>query len=83
MVRVFLDDGGEKRLVGRADIPDDVGAVYELRLFGPASIIREQFTVGTVTHLGPGRLDLAAERVILLSPGQRPELLPGWQPLAS
>lgn len=82
-VRVFLDDGGEKRLVGRADIPEDVGAVYELRLFGPASIIREQFTVGTVTHLGPGRLDLAVERVILLSPGQRPELLPGWQPLTS
>ncbi|WP_372623396.1 hypothetical protein [Falsiroseomonas sp.] len=82
-MRVFLDAGGEKRLLGRADIPDDVGAVYELRLFGPTAIIREQFTIGTITHLGPGRLDLAAERVVLLSPGQRPELLPGWQPLAS
>ncbi|MGG5819628.1 hypothetical protein [Falsiroseomonas sp. HW251] len=82
-MRVFLDDGGEQRLLGRADIPEDVGAVYELRLFGPASIIREQFTVGTVTHLGPSRHDLRAERVILLEPGQRPELLPGWQPLSS
>jgi hypothetical protein len=82
-MRVFLDDGGEKRLLGRADIPGDVGAVYEVRLFGPSSIIREAFTVGTVTQLGPGKLDLGGERVILLAPGQRPELLPGWQPLAS
>lgn len=82
-MRVFLDDGGAKRLIGRADIPNDVGAVYERCLFGPAAIIREQFTVGTVTHLGPGQDDLAVERVILLAPGQCPELLPGWQPLAS
>jgi hypothetical protein len=82
-MKVFLDHEGEKRLIGRADIPDDVGSFYELRLFGPRAVIREQFTVGTVTNLGPGRLELAAERVILLGPGQRPELLPGWQPLAS
>lgn len=82
-MRVFIDENGERRLVGRADIPDDVGNVYKIHLFGPTSIIREEFAVGTVTHLGPGKLDLDVERVILLAPDQRPELLPGWQRLAS
>lgn len=82
-MKTFLNDGGERRLIGRADIPDDVGAVYELRLVGPASIIRERFTVGTVTHLRPGRLKFATERAMLLVRGQSPELLLGWQRLAS
>lgn len=82
-MKVYVDEAGEKRLVGRADIPPDVGAVYEVHLFGAASTIKDQYIVGTVTHLGPTPDDIRVERVILLAQGQLPELLPGWQPLAS
>jgi len=82
-VKVYLDEAGEQRWVGRADIPDDVGFVYEVHLFGASSTITDHFTVGTVTHLGAEPEDIQMERVILLAMGQRPELLPGWQPLAS
>jgi hypothetical protein len=80
-MKVYADIDGEKILIGRADVTEDVGRIYEVDLFGPASIICEKFTIGTVTHTpaaGP-----LTERAVLLSPGQRPELLPGWTPLAS
>jgi hypothetical protein len=82
-MKVYLDDFGEKRLVGRADIPADIGPVYEVPLFGAASIIRERFTIGTVTSLPAGEAPPRVERAVLISPGQLVELLPGWQPLAS
>ena len=82
-MKVYLDDAGEKRLMGRADIPDDVGAVYEVHLFGASSTITDHFTIGTVTHLGSEPGSIQVERVVLLGSGQRPEVLPGWQPLAS
>ena len=82
-MKVYWDEEGERRLIGRADIPDDVGPVYEVHLFGAASTITDHFTVGTVAHFGPEPGSMLVERGILLGPGQRPELLPGWQPLAS
>lgn len=82
-MKVYIDDGGEKRLIGRADIPEDVGAVYEVHLFGASSTITDHFMVGTVTHLGRQPGEIEVERVIILGPGQHPELLPCWQPLAS
>jgi len=82
-MKVYLDDAGEKRLLGRADVPEDVGAVYELPLFGAASTIVEHFTIGTVTHLPEGGGLPVVERVVLLCRDQRPEFLPGWQPLTS
>lgn len=82
-MKVYLDDGGEKLLLGRAEVPEDVGAVYELPLFGAASTIVERFAIGTVTHLPAGGGAPVVERVVLLTPDQRPELLPGWQALAS
>lgn len=82
-MRVYLDEAGTQRLIGRADIPDDVGPVYEVHLFGASSPITDHFTVGVVTHLGPDPENIKVERAVLLAPGQRPELLPGWQPLAS
>jgi hypothetical protein len=82
-VKVYADDAGEKRLVGRADVPDGHGPVYEVPLFGPASSIVERFALGTVTHLPSGGGNPIVERVVLLVPGQPPELLPGWQSLAS
>ena len=51
---VYLDENGNKRLIGRADVPDDCGPVYEVPLFGAASVIAERFTVGAVTHLPEG-----------------------------
>jgi hypothetical protein len=83
MMKVYVDETGEKRLIGRANIPDDVGPVYEVHLFGASSTITDHFTVGSVTHFGSKPGEIEVERAIILGPGQRPELLPGWQPLAS
>jgi hypothetical protein len=82
-VKVYVDDGGEKRLIGRADLSPDSKPVLEVRLFGVHAIICEQFTIGTVTRLPAGAAGPVVERAVLLAPGQPPELLPGWQPLAS
>jgi hypothetical protein len=82
-MKVYREVDGERRLVGRADIPPDSGPAFEVPLFGAASIIREQFTIGTITHVLPGGGAPIVERVVLLASGQPPDLLPGWQPLAS
>ena len=82
-MKVYVDDCGEKHLIGRADIPDDQRPLYKVRLLGTASIITEQFTIGVITHLPAGGGAPIVEQAVLLAKGQRPELLPGWQPLAS
>ena len=48
---VYADEAGEMRLVGHAAVPPDCGPVFEVPLFGPVSVIRERFTIGTVTLL--------------------------------
>jgi hypothetical protein len=78
-----LDEGGEKRLIGRADVPENCGPVYEVPLFGAASTIAESFTVGAVTHMPEGIGAPVVERAVLAAPGQLVDLLPGWAPLAS
>jgi hypothetical protein len=83
MMKVYLDENGGKRLIGRADVPEEHGPTLEIPLFGPASCIAERFTLGTVTHLPAGGGSLIVERAVLLAPGQLADLLPGWQPLAS
>lgn len=82
-MKVYLDEGGERRLIGRADVPSDCGPVFEVPLFGAASTIAEAFTVGAVTHLPEGGDAPVVERAVLAPPGQLVELLPGWVPLAS
>lgn len=82
-MKVYLDDGGDKRLIGRADVPDGHGPVYEVPLFGAASVIAERFALGTVTHLPAGGGAPVVERAVLAAPGQLVDLLPGWHPLAS
>jgi hypothetical protein len=82
-VKVYSDDGGTRRLIGRAEIEDDGMPVYRLFLFGAASTIADDYTIGTVTHLREDGRPPVVERVIVIGPGQLPELLPGWQPLAS
>lgn len=80
-MKVYLDEDGERRLVGRADISEAEGPAFEVPLFGPTSIIVETFTIGVVTHVTWE--GLVTERAVILSPLQQPDLLPGWQPLAS
>ena len=82
-MRVYLDDGERQRLVGTAEISPDHGPVYEAQLFGSASVMTDQFTIATITHLPAGGGVPVVERVVLLTPHQVPSLLPRWQPLAS
>ena len=82
-MKVYLDDTGEKRILGRAEVPEAAGAVFALSLSGAASTIVERFTIGTVTHLSEGGGVPAVARMVLLHLDQRRELLPRWQPLAS
>jgi hypothetical protein len=82
-VKVYLDENGEKRLIGRAEVPEDCGPVFEVPLFGAASTIAERFAVGTVTRLPEGVGAPVVERAVLAGPGQLVDLLPGWEPLAS
>ncbi len=82
-MKVYLDENGDKRLVGRADVPESAGPVFRAPMFGAASIIVEPFVVGAVTHLPEGGGAPEVERAVLAAPGQLVELLPGWEPLAS
>lgn len=81
-MKVFANDTGETRLIGRCDVPDDAIDVLEVPLFGRASIIMERFAIGNA-HFFRGDGTWSLEQGVLLIPGQDPSLLPGWQPLAS
>jgi hypothetical protein len=80
-MKVYLDVDGERRLVGRADVPENAGPVFRAPMFGAASIIVEPFVVGAVTRPPEGGAPVV-ERAVLAAPGQLVELLPGWVPLA-
>ena len=82
-MKVYVDDDNGRRLVGRADVPDDCGPVYEVPMFGAASTIAERFAVGAVTCLPEGGGAPVVERAVLLAPGQIAKLLPGWLRLSS
>ncbi len=82
-MKVYRFECGGPRLIGRADIPSDVGSVYEMPLFGAVTVIREQYAVGEVAPAPNSGEGAVPERALLLSIEQRPELLPGWQPLSS
>ena len=75
-MRFYLDDDDGRRLVGRADVPEDAGPVFEVPMFGAASLIAERFAIGTVTHLPEGGGVPVVERAVLAAPGQLAELLP-------
>ncbi len=81
-VKVYLDDDGGKKLVGRADVPDGAGPVLEVPMFGAASTKTERFAIGTVTRFPAGGAPVV-ERAVLLTPWQWAASLPGWVPLAS
>ena len=74
-MKVYLDVDGERRLLGRADVPENAGPVSRVPTFGAASIIEEPFVVGAVTHLPRGGAPVV-ERAVLAAPGRLVELLP-------
>lgn len=80
-MEVRLDGHGDKRLIGRAEVPKRRGPVYEVPIVGAASVTMERFTIGAVTQLPAGGAPVV-ERAVLATPGQLVELLPGWAPLA-
>ena len=83
-MKVYMQEADCQRLIGHADIEDAGLPAFEVQLFGPSSIIRETFTIGTVTHFQPiPPFDISVERAVILGLGQRPEILPGWLALAS
>ena len=82
-MKVYCEDNGGRRLIGRADLTESDGPVYAVPLFGPVSVIEERFAIGTVTRLPEGGGAPVVERAVLAAPGQLVDLLPGWTPLAS
>ena len=83
-MKVYVDEDGDKRLIGRAEVPEDCGPALEVPVFGAAApSIVETFAVGAVTHLPGGGGAPVVERAVLAAPGQLVDLLPGWEPLAS
>ena len=81
-MKVYLDEDGGTRLVGRAEVPEHCGPVFEVPSFGVAPAAVQRFVVGTVTRFAAGGTPVV-ERAVLLTPWQWAELLPGWEPLAS
>lgn len=75
--------GDLRHLIGRTDIPDDVGPLHKVHLFGASSIKADCSAGGSVTHLGHAPVDGRVERAILLGLGPRRGVLRGWKPLAS
>ena len=73
-----FSDGGDKRLIGRADVPEHCGPVYEVPMSGAASVVAERFAIGAVTRLPEGGGAPVVERAVLMAPGQTAALLPGW-----
>lgn len=82
-MKVYVNDAGSMRLIGRADVPAENGPVLDVPLFGPASVIVERYSLGSVTHLPKGGGEPVVERAVMVAFGQPPEFLPGWQALAS
>ena len=76
-MKVYTDDDGARRLIGRADVPDDCGPVYEVPVVREALAVTEEFAIGTVTHLPEGGGAPVVERAVLAAPGQLVELCRG------
>jgi hypothetical protein len=82
-MKVYMAEDGDARLVGRADVPEEAGPVFEVPMFSAASTIVERFSLVALTRIPAGGGAPVVERAVLLAPGQLAELLPGWEPLAS
>lgn len=81
-MKVYVEDGRQLRSIGRAEVEEDEGPILRIPLFGAVSTLVECFALEDVAHREPdGRP--AVERAVIMSCEQRPELLPGWAPLAS
>lgn len=71
-MNVYAGPEGRRCLVGRARVPWDHGPILV------AGETREQFAIHAIRC--PGERGGLVEIAVLLSPGQRPDLLPGWRP---
>ncbi len=80
---VFDNEAGTPRLIGRCEVQDDGGRIYEV-LVDPATAdpIWDRFSIDEVEIPLPegGYIE---DRAILVAPGQDPAMLPDWEPLAS
>ncbi|MBS7811434.1 hypothetical protein [Roseococcus pinisoli] len=74
-MNVYDGREGHRRLLGQAQLPWDHGPILILRDTG------EQFALHPIRCLDEA--GLVVETAVLLSPGQRPDLLPGWRPAAT
>ena len=64
-MKVYLGEGDGMRLVGRAEVPEDCGAVYEVPMTGDASEITERFIIAAVPRPTRGDAAPALERAVL------------------
>jgi len=71
-MNVYAGPARRRRLIGRACVPWDHGPILV------AGAACEQFALHDIRC--PGQRG-SVETAVLLSPGQRPELLPGWRPI--
>ena len=81
-MKVYTVEDGEFRLIGRAEIDENKGPIFKVPLFGASSTIIERYVIKVVMKLQFSS-HLEVDRGVVLRPGQRPELLPGWSPLTS
>jgi hypothetical protein len=78
-VQVYVDDNDGRRLIGRADVPEDAGPVLAVPMVGAAApSIVESFAIGAVTHLPAGGGAPVVERVVLAASGLWLGALAGW-----
>ena len=75
-MKVYCFDGGERQLIGRADLPDNAGPFYAVPRSGPVPAVAERFIIGTVTRLPAGTGASEVEQAVLAAPGQPVHLLP-------
>ncbi|TCI00510.1 hypothetical protein EJV46_07730 [Roseococcus sp. SYP-B2431] len=77
-VYVSLEDGLE--LVGRTSLREEMADDYvvDLDIPGTGAALRLTYAVHSVPWLTP-QLTLGTERAVVLSLGQTPDFLPGWQ----
>lgn len=79
-MKVYLELKGERRLIGHADIKDDGQPAHRVLLFGDdAPSVVDVFPIVELV-VPPADGGWSIERVLIVQPMQRPEVLPGWRP---
>lgn len=82
-MKVFQGDGYDRRLVGRAEVPEWSLPLLEVKVNRNGQKYSEAYTVGTVNCEPNSSTGRTSERAVLVSDQQDPAWLPGWQKLDS